>query len=307
MIPHIYSETGRLKKVVLGSAALMGSTPTLEECYDAKSYESVQLGIYPQQSDVREEMTQFRDVLESHGVEVFRPTELDELNQVFARDICMAIGDRFIIPNIIEDRAEEVNGIQHVISQIHEDHIIELEEGVYVEGGDVMPWKGYLFVGYSPEDEFNKYKTARTNEKALNRLRSLFPSMKVRGFQLHKHDTDPREGVLHLDCCFQPIGTDQAIIYRGGFKHEADLDFLEHVFGNENLIDVDREEFYYMFPNVFSISTEVIVSNSSFTRLNSELRERGFMVEEIKYDEVSKMGGLLRCSTMPLIRLDQDK
>ncbi|MGB5498301.1 MAG: amidinotransferase, partial [Maribacter sp.] len=32
------------------------------------------------------------------------------------------------------------------------------------------------------------------------------------------------------------------------------------------------------------------------------LREQGFTVEEIPYAEVSKQGGLLRCSTLPLIR-----
>jgi N-dimethylarginine dimethylaminohydrolase len=57
-----------------------------------------------------------------------------------------------------------------------------------------------------------------------------------------------------------------------------------------------------MNANVFSISENVIVSEKGFTRLNAELRKRGFTVEEVPYAEVSKMEGLLRCSTMPLIR-----
>jgi N-dimethylarginine dimethylaminohydrolase len=36
--------------------------------------------------------------------------------------------------------------------------------------------------------------------------------------------------------------------------------------------------------------------------LNTELKKRGFAVEEIPYAETAKMEGLLRCSTMPLIR-----
>jgi N-dimethylarginine dimethylaminohydrolase len=53
---------------------------------------------------------------------------------------------------------------------------------------------------------------------------------------------------------------------------------------------------------VFSLSKDVIVSQTEFTRLNSILRDKGFKVEEISYKEVSKMGGLFRCSTMPLLR-----
>ncbi|MCO4821961.1 MAG: amidinotransferase, partial [Flavobacteriaceae bacterium] len=32
------------------------------------------------------------------------------------------------------------------------------------------------------------------------------------------------------------------------------------------------------------------------------LREKGFTVEEVPYAEIAKQEGLLRCSTMPLIR-----
>ena len=59
---------------------------------------------------------------------------------------------------------------------------------------------------------------------------------------------------------------------------------------------------YSMNSNIFSISEEVIVSEKRFLRLNSHLRERGFIVEEVAYSEIAKMSGLFRCSTMPLIR-----
>ena len=43
-------------------------------------------------------------------------------------------------------------------------------------------------------------------------------------------------------------------------------------------------------------------SQKKYFRLNNVLREKGFTVEKLKYSEISKMGGLLRCSTMPLRR-----
>ena len=56
---------------------------------------------------------------------------------------------------------------------------------------------------------------------------------------------------------------------------------------------------YEMNSNVFSISPEIIVTEKGFDRLNKELRARGFQ-EEVAYAEITKMEGLLRCSTLPL-------
>jgi len=48
-----------------------------------------------------------------------------------------------------------------------------------------------------------------------------------------------------------------------------------------------------------------VVSEEHFTRLNEHLeKEWGITVERVPYYEISKMGGLLRCSTLPLVRHD---
>jgi N-dimethylarginine dimethylaminohydrolase len=57
-----------------------------------------------------------------------------------------------------------------------------------------------------------------------------------------------------------------------------------------------------MNSNVFSITPDVVVSEKNFTRLNTWLKQQGFTVEEIPYAEIAKQEGLLRCSTLPLIR-----
>jgi N-dimethylarginine dimethylaminohydrolase len=57
-----------------------------------------------------------------------------------------------------------------------------------------------------------------------------------------------------------------------------------------------------MNSNVFSIDSNVVVSEKKFTRLNKWLTKNGFIVEEIPYAEIAKQEGLLRCSTLPLIR-----
>ena len=105
-----------------------------------------------------------------------------------------------------------------------------------------------------------------------------------------------------MDGCFQPIGRDQCIIYKGVFKNESDYEMMIDHFGSDNCILIDKDEMYNMCSNVFSISSEVIISEVNFIRLNDELERRGFTVEKVKYAEVAKMEGLLRCSTLPLIR-----
>ncbi len=117
-----------------------------------------------------------------------------------------------------------------------------------------------------------------------------------------KSKLEARDNALHLDCCFQPVGKDKAIIYKRGFREEADYIFLEQLFGIDNLFHIKRKEMYHMYSNVFSIAPDVVVSERKFKRLNNWLRNNGFTVEEIPYAEIAKQEGLLRCSTLPLIR-----
>ena len=82
-----------------------------------------------------------------------------------------------------------------------------------------------------------------------------------------------------------------------------DADHLIDIFGKENVFEITTEEMYFMNSNVFSISEDVVVTEEHFTRLNKHLREKwGMTVETVPYREISKMGGLLRCSTLPLRR-----
>lgn len=299
---NIQNETSRLKAVVLGTAVSNGPTPKIEDCYDPKSIENVRAGTYPVEADMVREMDAFEKVLKKYGVQVFRPTILKDVNQIFARDIGFVIEDKFIKSNILPNRIDEINAISHVYEQISPDKIIEPPEEVHIEGGDVMPWNDYIFVGMYSGDDYADYITARTNLEAINFLQKLFPHKKVKAFELRKSNTDPRENALHLDCCFQPIGRDKAILHKNGFLLEEDYSFLLDYFGADNVFEITKDEMYEMYSNIFSISEEVIVSEKGFTRLNAWLREQDFVVEEIPYAEIGKQEGLLRCSTLPLIR-----
>lgn len=303
MILNVTNETSRLRAVVLGIPDSMGPDPKIEETYDSKSYESVKLNQYPKEKDIVFEMNEFEKVLKKHNVQVFRPWVLENCNQVFARDVGMTIDDKFIISNIIPDRADEQEAYERIISSISKDKIIHVPEDVHVEGGDVILWNEFMFIGTYKQADYKSYKTARTNAKAVEFMKDLFPNKWVIDLELIKDDFDPYKGILHLDCTFQPVGHNKAIIYKDGFLNPMHYDVLVSLFGRDNIFEVTQEEMYWMNPNVFSIAPDVVVSEKNFTRLNNHMREAwGITVEEIPYRNVSRMGGLLRCSTMPLIR-----
>ncbi|MCC9071755.1 arginine deiminase family protein [Flavobacterium sp. F-65] len=299
---NVKNETSRLRAVVLGTAVHNGPTPTVEEAYDPKSLEHIKAGTYPVESDMVAEMDAFNAVLQKYNVTVFRPEMIENYNQIFARDIGFVIDDVFIKSNILPERELELNAIQYIIDQMNPQKVVRPPEEVHIEGGDVMLWNDYVFIGTYKGSDYKDYITARTNMEGVEFIRNLFPNKIVKEFDLVKSKIEARDNALHLDCCFQPVGKDKGIIYKRGFREEADYMYLVNLFGKENLFHIEREEMYYMNSNVFSIDTNVVVSEKNFTRLNNWLRSNGFVVEEIPYAEIAKQEGLLRCSTLPLIR-----
>jgi N-dimethylarginine dimethylaminohydrolase len=299
---HVQDETSRLRAVVLGTAESNGPTPKPEEAYDPKSLEHIKAGTYPIEADMVPEMNAFETVLKKYGVTVFRPQLISDYNQIFTRDIGFVIDNIFIKSNILPDRERELDAIQYVIDQIQPAQVVRPPEEVHIEGGDVMLWENYIFVGTYKGSDYKDYITARTNMQGVEYLRKLFPNKIVKEFDLVKSKIEARDNALHLDCCFQPVGKDKAIIYKRGFREEADYLFLEQLFGIDNLFHIKRKEMYHMYSNVFSIAPDVVVSERKFHRLNKWLRKNGFTVEEIPYAEIAKQEGLLRCSTLPLIR-----
>lgn len=300
---NIKNETGKLKSVVLGQPKSMGPIPTLEESYDAKSYHSIEHNIYPKEEDIISEVSAFEAVLKKYDVEVLRPAIIKDYNQVFARDVAFVIEDKMIISNVIKDREDEQEAYRKIFEKVEWRKIINLPETAHIEGGDVIVWNDYLFIGTCYSEDYRSFKTARTNEYAIEILKEYFPKKRIIDLDLKKNDKVPYEGVLHLDCTFNPVGKDKCIIYKNGFVDESDYELVVDIFGEENCFNITDEEMFEMNPNIFSISPEVVVSDHTFTRMNKHLRDVwGFTVEEIPYREVSKMGGLLRCSTMPLVR-----
>jgi len=299
---NVKNETSRLRAVILGTATSNGPTPTESEAYDPKSLEHIKAGTYPVEADMVKEMDALAKVFEKYDVKVYRPEIIQDYNQIFSRDIGFVIDDIFIKANILPDRERELDAIQYVIDQIDPARVVRPPEEVHIEGGDVMPWNDHIFIGTYKGSDYKDFITARTNTQGVNYIKELFPNKIVKEFDLVKSRIEPRDNALHLDCCFQPIGKDKGVIYKSGFREEADYLYLVDLFGKDNLFHIEREEMYNMTSNFFSIDTNVVVVEKNFHRLKNWLIAQDFIVEEVPYAEIAKQEGLLRCSTLPLIR-----
>lgn len=282
---HIHDETSRLKSLVVGIA----EDRSADNHQNNPKYASiVAQGEDPSDEVLSAEMNSLARLLEGHGVKVYRPHNIPNRTQIFARDIAFVIGDTIVKANmLLENRKKETTAIGSLLSQM-EKIVIPPPEAI-VEGGDVILHKEGVFVGVG----------ARTNEAGYEFLAKEFKHKKV--IPLHtKVSSDPMEHIVHLDCAFQPVGDKYAILFEEGFVSRPDA--IYDLFGEQNLIKVTSQEMYHMYANIFSIAPDLVVVEAGFSRLIAELERRNIEVEKINYSHVAKLGGMLRCSTLPLCR-----
>lgn len=280
----------------------MGTLPNIQDLYDPSSKKYLLAGAFPKKLDLQKALTDLEQVFLRYGVTVLRPDGVADCNQIFARDLGFVVDDIFVRANIIPHREKELLGLASLLAQIPISKQLMFPKEVHIEGGDVIVHNKYIYVGFSTSPNYAKLLTARTNKAAVFALRKAFPNKKVKPFELIKSNTVPHKNALHLDCCFQLIGDSFAITCPEGFAKIEDYNWLVTHFGTNNIFEVSPVEMSKMMCNVVSISPTVAVSNKSFTRLNTWLRQRGITVEEVDFNEIGKQGGLFRCVTLPLFR-----
>jgi N-dimethylarginine dimethylaminohydrolase len=302
---NVNNETSKLLSVVLGIAKSTGPVPKIEECYDPKSRQHILNETYPKEIDMHCEMEGFATILMKHNVKVFRPDVLENYNQIFSRDIGFVIEDKFIISNILPERSREIEALSFILDAIDNKKIINLPENCHLEGGDVIVHNEYLFVGTYTGRDYSQIQTARTNINAIEYLKSLFPEKQIISFHLIKSNTDPEKNALHLDCCLQTVGKNKVVVCPEAFSNKNEYSWIIEHFGDNNILEISLKEMSNMQCNFFSISEDIVVSEKGFSKVNQWLRSFDITVEEIDYKEISKQGGLLRCSTLPLKRVNK--
>ena len=295
------NEYSALKSVILGLAEDMGDPPKVFDVYDPRSLYHIKNNSYPSEVDVKKDIESFYKILIKHNIDVLRPDNIKNCNQVFARDLGFTISNIFFQSNIVPNREEELIGVSGIINNL-DAGVVKLPDYMHIEGGDVIIHNDKLFIGTYSGEDYSELITARTNQESISYLENMIPSKEIMSINIKKSNTDVFENVLHLDCCFQPIGKRKAIICPDSFVNKSDVEYLIGYFGKKNTYLAYGQEAYMLISNLLVISPEVIVSDKRFNKINTWLEKNDFHVEKISYENVSKMSGLFRCSTLPLLR-----
>jgi len=296
---HITNENHRLTDVIVGNSFSFKSNINFRDLYDPISLFYYLRGKFPKKDKLQNQISNFKKVLLKYGVKI-HDLDIINTNQIFARDLGFIIENKFFISSILPDRENEIKGLKSVLKNIK--NIIKLPEDAHIEGGDVVLDSDNIFIGYYDQKDYKNQITARTNKKAIKLVKNYFPNKNVIPLELIKSPYLPNSNALHLDCCFQPVSENKAVICKEAFKNSFELDLLISHYGVKNIFEISLKEMSKLYSNFFSIDKNIVVSDKRFHRLNKWLGSIGVKVEKINYSEVSKLGGLFRCSTLPLIR-----
>ena len=91
----VTDETSKLKSVIIGIAKDLGPIPNIEDLYDPISIYNLKNGTYPIENDMVIELNNFSNTLKKFGVNVFRPENIKDCNQIFVRDVGFVIENFF--------------------------------------------------------------------------------------------------------------------------------------------------------------------------------------------------------------------
>ncbi|WLR57115.1 dimethylarginine dimethylaminohydrolase family protein [Mesobacillus subterraneus] len=272
---YVINEYDVLKKVILCSPQYMTIREVINETQKHFMEEGIHIEVALKQH------IEFVNILKKYGVEVvLLPYHKKYPEQVFTRDIGFTLGQTIFVA----DMASEVRkGEENVLKQWLEDEGISYYNliGDQIEGGDVVIDHDTIFVGLSN----------RTNQQAADHLQGLLPNMKVKAVPF-------KAEYLHLDCVFNVVSPEIALIYRPALTEE-DIQLLSSRY---ELIDVSEEEQFTLGTNVLGIGHKRILSLPVNKGVNEQLRSKGFEVIEVDITEIIKSGGSFRCCTLPILR-----
>ncbi len=272
------TEYGRLEKVIVCSPAYMKIGKIINETQKHYKSENIDVQIAMKQHE------QFVKTLKDQQIKVMELKPNPDLHeQVFTRDIGFCIGNTLYTSSMQRPiRVPEVSELEQYLAQ----QLIPFQsiETASIEGGDVIIDGNLIWVGVSE----------RTTMEAIHMLQSQLPHHQIIPLSLPKH-------ILHLDCAFNVIAHNTALIYPDAFQ-EDDLKKIEQKY--EVLIKVTEDEQFTLGTNVLPIGNHTVISLQKNKKVNQALRSHGFTVIEVPFSEIIKSGGSFRCCSLPIKRVD---
>lgn len=273
---HCFTEYDVLKKVILCQPQYMTIRDVINEVQKHYKEEGIDVEKAIQQHN------EFVETLRKFDIEVFLlPYHRKFPEQVFTRDIGFTLGETIFVA----DMANSIrSGEEDILKQWLEDENISYYNimGLQIEGGDVIIDRDTIFIGLSN----------RTKKDAIDHLSDLLNKQ----FKIIPIDFPKK--YLHLDCVFNIVSPETAIIYPEALTEE----YIKMLSKRYELIEVTEEEQFTLGTNVLSIGNKKILSLPVNKGVNKQLRQRGFDVIEIDISEIIKSGGSFRCCTLPIER-----
>ncbi|MDO5294805.1 MAG: amidinotransferase [bacterium] len=247
--------------------------------------------------------------LESYGVEVFRPRKLTDFEKemnaehgcsnFFARDPFFTIGNAVIegslrfmhrrneilpVRDLLEQEVLESDAMYVSVPRPDNSKGYDSEKGPFLEGGDVLVYGKYVFVGKSG---------LASNDRGYFWLKHFLEPM---GYEVIQVVLEPN--VLHLDCAMSFVREGLMIV-----SEKALLNEIPEVLKDWDKISVDPEEIQYLTINGLPINEETYITDIQFKdTIGKELEKRNIKVEYIDFAISRSMGGSFRCSTQPFLR-----
>lgn len=222
----------------------------------------------------------FLRVLQREGIEVELLSPVAQLpEQVFTRDIGFVIGECAFLSNMYHPiRQQETWEVE----KFWEERGLTFQRlQSHIEGGDLFVDEETIWLGVG----------GRTLREAAKELQRRLPEHEVVPIEM-------RAEYLHLDCVFNVVAPDIALVYREAIPPML----LERLKRRYELVAVTEHEQFCMGTNMLSLGDGKVVSQPQNQRINETLLRLGLDVLEVDISEIIKSGGAFRCMTFPLRR-----
>jgi glycine amidinotransferase len=298
----VINEWDTLREVIVGRAedAILPILPLNPDEEDTPQVE-----IEPELSlRLNQQLDGLVKLLEQHGVKVHRPRRLTGLEKeylsylegggglIFMRDPVLVIGNLMIESSLrAVYRRKEIFSLRPMLQEFFQKGRAEYvampapgpeEEGMFLEGGDVLLAGHDVFVGVSG---------VASDELGAQWLRRTL------GDNFRVHVIPLREDVLHLDLALALLRPGLGIVHRNSLMQGLPA-FLE----GWDFIEINDEESESLAANVLVLDPQTVIVEQSQDRLIKELKKRGITVLPLEFDAPVLMSGGFRCATHPLRR-----
>lgn len=220
-----------------------------------------------------------------HNINVVHlKTDVKQL--IWVRDVYIPIDNTYVIGNLTrkstlgKNRVNEYKELEYLLDSNPEIEQIKPSKDVKLEGGDIIQYKDYIFVGIG----------GRTNKEGYEFIKRTFKHKKVIAIN---------HTALHLDCVLCVLDND-VVFYDSKYIQRLPRNFRQLFNVNDISSIVDSGKF--LATNFVKIGKTLIISN---TPENSAFRDilkgMGYKLEIVNTENIWRLGGSVRCLTQWLL------